>query len=73
MNSESEKSLWIELGLLALLVIILVCCAIFTSVGKRYGKSEIMKQAVEAGVGEWTVDKDGSVQFRWKKRIEVTE
>lgn len=73
MNSESEKSLWVELGLLALLVIILVCCAIFTSVGKQYGKIEIMKQAVEAGVGEWTVDKDGSVQFRWVKRIEVTE
>lgn len=73
MNSESEKSLWIELGLLVLLVIILVCCAIFTGVGKHYGKSEMMKQAVEAGVGEWTVDKDGSVQFRWIKRIEVTE
>lgn len=73
MNSESEKSLWIELGLLALLVIILVCCMIFTSVGKQYGKIEIMKQAVEAGAGEWTVDKDGSVQFRWIKRIEVTE
>lgn len=67
MNSKSEKSLWIELELLALLVIILVCCAIFTGVGKHYGKIEIMKQAVEAGVAKWIVDKDGVVQFQWVK------
>ena len=73
MNSESEKSLWLELLLLFILVVILVCCAVFTGVGKSYGKNEMMKQAVEAGVAEWTVDKDGCVKFQWISKIEVTE
>lgn len=67
MDSESEKSFWIELGLLGLLVMILVCCVIFTAVGKQYGKNEVQKQAVQAGVAEWTVDKDGVVKFQWIK------
>ena len=73
MNSESEKSLWVELLLLFILVVILVCCAVFTGVGKSYGKNEMMKQAVEAGVAEWTVDKDGCVKFQWISTSEVTE
>ena len=73
MNSESEKSLWVELLLLFILVVILVCCAVFTWVGKSYGKNEMMKQAVEAGVAEWTVDKDGCVKFQWISKGEVTE
>ena len=73
MNNESEKSLWVELLLLSMLVIVLVCCAVFTGVGKSYGKNEIMKEAVEAGVAEWTVDKDGCVKFQWISKSEVME
>ena len=73
MNSESEKSLWVELLLLFILVVILVCCAVFTGVGKSCGKNEMMKQAVEAGVAEWTVDKDGCVKFQWISKSEVVE
>ena len=67
MDSHGEKSLWIELGLLGFVVILLVCCATFTGVGRSYGRTDMMKQAVKAGVAEWVVDKDGVVQFQWIK------
>ena len=41
--------------------------AVGTFVGCVYAADRQRKQAVQAGVGEWVVDKDGWTSFRWKE------
>ena len=68
MDARGEKSLMAEMLLIAWLLFSLLCIAIGGWIGKTTGRYEIKKQAVQAGVAEWIVDEEGTVEFRWKAK-----
>ena len=70
MDAHGEKSLMAEILLIVGLLLLLLCVAIGGWIGKTYGRYEIKKQAVQAGVAEWVVDEQGTVDFRWKAKGE---
>lgn len=70
MDARGEKSLMVEMLLIAWLLFTLLCIAIGGWTGKTYGRYEIKKQAIQAGVAEWIVDENGTVEFRWKAKGE---
>lgn len=70
MDAHGEKSLMAEIILIFGLLLLLLCVAVGGWRGKAYGRYEIKKQAVQAGVAEWIVDEDGTVGFRWKAKGE---
>lgn len=70
MDAHGEKSLMAEIILIFGLLLLLLCVAVGGWIGKAYGRYEIKKQAVQAGVAEWVVDDEGIVEFRWKAKGE---
>ena len=60
----------IELFLIVALILLVPCVAVSGWIGATYGRNDIKKQAVQAGVAEWIVDDEGIVEFRWKAKGE---
>ena len=70
MDAQGEKSLMVEMCLIAGLLFLISCVAVSGWIGKTTGRYEIKKQAIQAGVAEWIVDEEGTVEFRWKAKGE---
>ncbi len=70
MDAHGEKSLMAEMLFIAWSISSVLCIAIGGWIGKTTGRYEITKQAIQAGVAEWTVDENGTVEFRWKAKGE---
>jgi hypothetical protein len=70
MDARGEKTLMAEMLLIAWLLFSLLCIALGGWIGKTTGRYEIKKQAIQAGVAEWIVDEEGTVEFRWKAKGE---
>ena len=70
MDAHGEKSLLTEILVIAWTISSVLCIAVGDHIGKTIGKYEIKKQAIQAGVAEWIVDEEGTVEFRWKAKGE---
>ena len=70
MDAHGEKSLITEMLFIAWSISSVLCIAIGGWIGKTTGRYEIKKQAIQAGVAEWIVDEEGTVEFRWKAKGE---